>query len=101
MAEEFLRRHGTAVNRGNFISLPRRTKIILNFNGQTELASNELVWAHVNSNLFMPSAVVESSDPKNVTLAAFDVDRPNNRRKYQRNRVIAAFHHNINLELLV
>lgn len=62
---------------------------------------NELAWAYTNPHLFVPAAVIESNDRKTLTLAAFDVDRPNNQRKYQRNRVIAAFHHELNLELLV
>ena len=66
-----------------------------------DLAPNTLVWSNVNRHLFVPGAVIDSSDPKTLTLAAFNVDRPNNQRKYQRKKVIAAFHHELNLELLV
>ena len=69
--------------------------------GVKELAQNTLVWYKMGPRLFLPGAVIESSDPKSMTLLAFDIERPANQCKYQRNRVIAAFHHELNLELLV
>ncbi|XP_046441597.1 uncharacterized protein LOC124192399 isoform X2 [Daphnia pulex] len=80
LAEELLNKHGDAVNK--------------------ELEPNTLVWYKKSPRLFLPGAVIESSDPKSMTLLAFNIEQPNNQCKYQRNRVIAAFHHELNLELL-
>ncbi|XP_057364754.2 enolase-phosphatase E1-like [Daphnia carinata] len=78
--EELLNKHGDAVGK--------------------ELAENTVVWSVSNSTLFLPGAVIESSNVDTLTLLAFDVERPDNQRKYRRNRVISAFHHQLNLELL-
>uniref|UniRef100_A0A0P5ER51 Uncharacterized protein n=1 Tax=Daphnia magna TaxID=35525 RepID=A0A0P5ER51_9CRUS len=78
--EELLNKHGDAVGK--------------------ELKPNTVVWSAASSNLFLPGAVIESSDPDTLTLVAFNVAVPNNHRKYRRNRVISAFHHQLNLELL-
>jgi hypothetical protein len=68
--------------------------------GVKEVDPDTVVWYKMTHRIFLTGAVVES-DPKFITLIAFDIDRPNNRRKFQRNQVIAAFHHELNLELLV
>lgn len=65
------------------------------------LEANALVWASVNGQLFVPGAVVSAPDAKTLTVAAFDVQRPSNQRKYSRTRVIPAFDHELNMEILV
>ncbi|KAI9562358.1 hypothetical protein GHT06_013323 [Daphnia sinensis] len=80
LIEELLNKHGDAVGK--------------------ELAENTVVWSVSNSKLFLPGAVIDSSDPDTLTLLTFNVKNPDSKRKCRRNRVISAFHHQLNLELL-
>lgn len=60
------------------------------------------MWISVNAQLFLPCAVVDGTDPKFLTVAFFDVQRPDNKRKYNRKKIIPYFHlPQLNSELLV
>lgn len=67
-----------------------------------DVALDDVVWAKVNSRLFLPAGVVAVDDAGVfLGVAVFDVTRPDNELRLRRHHVIVAFNDDLNAQLLV
>ena len=66
-----------------------------------EMQCDTVIWAKIDGRLFMPAGVLETEGRNQVIVALFDVARPENKRKFHRQKIIPYFHDTLNMELLV